>query len=30
MTPWLVSLSAAGGAIWPIANYAALPFPFLE
>ena len=30
MTPWSASLSAAGGTNWPIAIYAALPFPFLE
>ena len=30
MKPWLVFLSAAGGANWPIATYAAFLFPFLE
>ena len=30
MTPWWVSLSAAGGTIWPIATYTTLPFPSLS
>ena len=31
MTPWLVPLSATGGANWPIATcYPSLPFPRME